>query len=295
VGAARSADVWIRRYEAYIPPRQTHLTAFDEQRRRMPEPLDAALLDRIHNLWDELAAFEAAQTDVALLHLLSTVAGIVRADNAYWFGAVRMADAAGDPLFGWRPRAIRYLHPLPDDSTFTRDRIKSIDRGAIDESTVAQARLAGTYRANRLCDLVSADWFKSDIYQGYLARGVHDSLVVGAPVSTMAEGYYGFLRTRAGDPFTTTERDIALYAMRGLTWFHRQVLLAHGLLVARTPLSPIERRVLALLLTDQSEKGIASTLGVSSSSVHTYVRDVLRKFGVSGRKGLTAVWLGRQT
>ena len=96
-------------------------------------------------------------------------------------------------------------------------------------------------------------------------------------------------------PFTEADRETALYAMRGLTWFHRQVLLAHGLLVARSPLTPIERRVLAMLLTDQSEKLITSTLGVSPSSLHTYVRDVLRKFGVSGRKGLTALWLGRQS
>lgn len=256
--------------------------------------VDAGVHDRIHTLWDELAAFEAAQSDVALIHLLSSVAGLVGAENAYWFGAVRMADADGDPLLGWRPRGIRYLNPLPDDTTFTRERIRSIDRGAIDESTVAQVRLAGTYRANRLCDLVSVEWFKGDTYQGYLGRGVHDSLSVGAPVSTMAEGYYGFLRMRADDPFTEADRHVALYAMRGLTWFHRQVLLAHGLLVARSPLSPIERRVFALLLTEQSEKSIAMSLGVSPSSLHTYVRDVVRKFGVSGRKGLIALWLGRQ-
>ena len=262
---------------------------------RTPPPLDAELQERIHILWDELAAFEAAQGDVALLHLLSTVAGMVGADNAYWFGAVRIVDAGSDPLLGWRPRGIQYLKPLPNDVTFTRERVRSIDRGAVDESTVAQARLAGTYRATRLCDLVSADWFRSAAYQDYLDRGVHDSLTVGAPVSTMAEGYYGFLRMRAGDPFTEADRDVALYAMRGLTWFHRQVLLGHGLLVARSPLSPIERRVLALLLTEQSEKVIASTLGVSPASLHTYVRDVIRKFGVSGRKGLIGLWLGRQT
>lgn len=220
---------------------------------------------------------------------------MVNAQNAYWFGAVRVAEVESDPLLGWRPRGIRYIAPLPDDATFTKDRIKSLDRGGIDEATVAHARRAGSYRACRLRDLVSDDWFKSDTYRGYLGRGVHDSLVVGAPVSSMAEGYYGFLRMRADDPFTEEERDIAFYAMRGLTWFHRQVLLAQGLLVARTPLTPIERRVLAKLLTDQSEKLIAMELGVSPSSLHTYVRDVLRKFGVSGRKGLTALWLGRQT
>jgi DNA-binding CsgD family transcriptional regulator len=257
--------------------------------------MDAGLVERIHSLWDDLAAFEAAEVDTALTHLLSTVAGMVGAENAYWFGAVRLADAEADPHFGWRPRGIRYLHPLPDDTTFTRDRIRLIERGVVDEATVAQARQAGTYRANRLCDLVSPGWFESEAYQAYVGRSVHDSLVVGVPVSSMAEAYYGFLRMRPDDPFTEEQRDIAFFALRGLSRFHREVLLAHGLLVARSPLSPIERRVLALLLTDRSEKVMASELNVSPSSLHTYVRDVLRKFGVSGRKGLTALWLGRQT
>jgi DNA-binding CsgD family transcriptional regulator len=259
-----------------------------------PPTLDAAFQERIHSLWDDLAAFEAAKSDVAVQHLLTTVAGLIHAQNAYWMGAVRMTDDDRDPLFGWRPRVIRYLHPLQNDETYTRDRLKSLSQGrTIDEATVAQARLAGSYRARRLCDLVSPDWFKSDTYSGYVGRGVHDSLVVGVPVSKMAEGYYGFLRLRPNDPFTEAQCDIALYAMRGLTWFHRQVMLAEGLLVARSPLSPMERRVLSLLLTEQSEKAIAANLEVAPTTLHTYVRDVFRKFGVSGRNGLIALWLGR--
>ena len=220
---------------------------------------------------------------------------MIDAQNAYWLGAVRMSDDDRDPLFGWRPQRIQYLRPLLNDEKFTEQRIRQLKRGVVDELTVAHSRLAGTFRANRMRDLVSAGWFDSDTYKGYVARGVYDSLVVVAPVSPVAEAYYGFLRMRPNDPFTEEQRDLAFYAMRGLTWFHRQVLLAHGLLVADSPLAPIERRVLALLLTDRSEKLIAADLGLSPSSLHTYVRDILRKFGVSGRNGLIALWLGRQS
>lgn len=260
----------------------------------MPPSTDAGLQERIHLLWDELAAFEAARNDDALMHLLGTVAEMIDAQNAYWMGAVRITDDKNDPLRGWRPSVMRYLRPLPNDKKFTQQRIRSIRRGSVDEATVAQARLAGTFRARRLRDLVSPEWFEGATYQGYLARGVHDSLVVGVPVNPMAEGYYGFLRMREGDPFTEAQRQLAFNAMRGLTWFHRQVLLAHGLQAARAPLSPTERRVLALLLTDQSEKLIAASLGVTSSTAHTYVRGVLRKLGVSGRNGLISLWLGWQ-
>lgn len=255
--------------------------------------IDPPLQERIYRFWDELAGFEAAKSEDALLHLLRTVAELIDAQNAYWMGAVRITDDPRDPLRGWRPRVIRYLRPLPNDERFTQQRLKSLQRGKVDEATVAQARLAGTFRACRLRDLVSAEWFKSETYQGYLGRGVHDSLTVAVPLTPMAEAYYGFLRMRDGAPFTEAQREIAFYALRGLTWFHRQVLLAHGVDAARTPLSPVERRVLALLLTDQSEKLIAANLGVTPSTAHTYVRGVLRKFGVSGRNGLISLWLGK--
>lgn len=259
-----------------------------------PSGVDTALQERIHCIWDELAAFEAARSEEALLHLLGAVAELVDAQNAYWMGAVRISDDERDPLRGWRPRVIRYLRPLANDDKFTQQRLKSIHRGKIDEATVAQARLAGTFRACRLRDLVSPEWFKSETYHGYLGRGVHDSLTVAVPLNPMAEGYYGFLRMRESEPFTEMQRDVAFYAMRGLTWFHRQVLLTHGVHAARAPLSPMERRTLALLLTDQSEKLIAANLGVTPSTAHTYVRGVLRKLGVSGRNGLISLWLGRQ-
>ncbi len=256
---------------------------------------DDALRERIHALWDDLAGFEAAQSDLALMYLLEHVAELVDAQNAYWVGALRISEDEHDPLHGWRPRVIQYLRPLPHDDRFSQQRLRAVSRGDVDELTVGHARGAGTYRSARMCDLVPPDWFERENYQGYLSQGVYDSLTVIAPVGAAAEAYYGFLRMRPDDPFTEAQREVALYAMRGLTWFHRQVLLTHGLLVARSPLSPTERRVLALLLTDRSEKLIAADLGVSPSTLHTYVRDVLRKFGVSGRTGLLALWLGRQT
>ena len=83
-------------------------------------------------------------------------------------------------------------------------------------------------------------------------------------------------------------------ALRGLASFHRQLILAHGISAAGSPLSPAERRVLAQLLTDQSEKLIAANLGLSSSTVHGYVKSVLKKLGVKGRSGLVSLWLGKQ-
>ncbi len=253
----------------------------------------AQVREHIHRLWDTLAAYEVADSDAALQKLLGSVATLVDAQNAYWLGVVRMSSDERDPLLGWRPRVIRYLHPLEIDETYARQKVRSMGKGDCDESTRAHARLAGAYRARRLRDLVSPGWFQSETYTtGYVGRGIYDALVVGVPVNAFAEGYYGFHR-KTRDPFTAAQRDVALYAMRGLTWFHRHIMLSHGLLVAGTLLSPAERRVLALLLTDRSEKKIADQLGLSPATVHVYVTEIFRKFNVSGRAGLTALWLGK--
>jgi len=83
------------------------------------------------------------------------------------------------------------------------------------------------------------------------------------------------------------------YTMRGLKWFHRELLLANGLLIAEKSLSPSERRIVRLMLTDRTEKEIAIELGQSPKTTHKYITEILRKFGVQGRTGLMARWLNR--
>jgi DNA-binding CsgD family transcriptional regulator len=70
-------------------------------------------------------------------------------------------------------------------------------------------------------------------------------------------------------------------------------MLDHGLLIARRPLSPMERQIVSFLLTERGEKEIARDLDLTPATTHTYITALYRKFGVSGRAGLTALWLGR--
>ena len=58
-------------------------------------------------------------------------------------------------------------------------------------------------------------------------------------------------------------------------------MLHHGLLIASAPLTPMERRLMSLLLTARVEKVIANEL----ATTHTYITSLFRKFGVSGRSG----------
>jgi DNA-binding CsgD family transcriptional regulator len=154
--------------------------------------------------------------------------------------------------------------------------------------------MSGNYRACRLCDVMSDEWFDTHFYQDYyLGCGHRDAVYVAFPINEDAESYFGLFRATGQLPFTAEERDMLAYALRGIKWFHRQLLLSHGLLVASTPLTPVERQVLQGLLTGLAEKEIAVAQGQSYHTTHKYVVSIFRKFGVSNRAALMALWLGR--
>lgn len=249
----------------------------------------------IHRLWDELADFDAASADAALDHLLAALCELVNAQNANWFGAVRMADILpGDPARGWRPRAIHYLHPSRPIKEKSQELTRKLEQGSIDETAVRNIALAGSFRANRLVDLASESWFDSDYYRVYYRDIGHvDVIWAGVPINADAECYLGIFRDGRHPRFSIENRETVAAALRGLKWFLRQQMLANGLLVASAPLTPTERNVLQGLLTGQSEKQIAASRNQSSHTTHEYVTNIYRKFGVNNRAALMALWLGK--
>lgn len=251
--------------------------------------------DRVHALWDELADFDAARIDEALDHLMASLCDLIHAQNANWFGAVRLADLLpGDPAHGWRPHGMRYLHPTKQAIQRSQELIKQLEQGCLDETAIRNIALAGSYRANRLVDLASSDWFDSAYYRTYYSGLGHvDVIWAGVPINEDAECYFGFFR-EAGHPwFTPEERDLVAYALRGLRWFYRRLMLSRGLMVASAPLTATEREVLGSLIGGLSEKQIAASRHQSPHTTHEYVSGIYRKFGVNNRAALMALWLGK--
>lgn len=228
--------------------------------------------------------------------LLQGLCALVDAQNASWIGAVRLPDmVSDDAVHGWRPRFIHHLRPL---TTQQADKLEEqrrlLEAGVVDITTVRNVALAGSFRCNRLVDLVGEEWFSSDYYHHYYrSLDYGDAVWSGCPVSADAEVYIGVFRNLAQPRFTVAERDAVAFALRGLRWFHRQSLLDRGLLVASTPLTPVEHRVLQGLLDGCTEKGIAAALQQSPNTTHGHVKAIYRKFGVSNRATLVALWLGR--
>ena len=209
---------------------------------------------RIHELWDELAAFPANESETALKHAMQVLSDLINAQHAFWIGAVRLR-IEGDLMAGWRVRALRRL-----DATESRQLMKSVqqlhDQGIADPVTLAQVKQAGAFRVRLLRELAPPDFASSRAYEVlYRSRHIQDAIYAVFPVTADAESYFGWYRVGvATDPFSSLDRDVVAYALRALKWFHQRIMLHHGLLAAKAPLTSVERRLVSLL-------GLGSLLG----------------------------------
>lgn len=90
----------------------------------------------------------------------------VEACNVFWMGAVRLdTTLPGDPAKGWRACAFRHLHQAPSLDDSTQEQAKKLEQGIVDENIIRNLADAGTFRANRLRDLVGPEWFESSYYR----------------------------------------------------------------------------------------------------------------------------------
>lgn len=263
-----------------------------------PEPRGS---DRhsIYALWDELSHFPAAEIDAACLRLMAVLASWLKADNAAWIGAARLVDgtrALRDPLLGWRARSFVFLHP-PDANEAAL--VKRILADRSDEAglpTVAAVKLAGAFRVHRLRDgFVDFEALRKTLHYRafYEALGVDDRLWVATPLTPDAKSYFVFDKRRTRSRFTAADAKLAGDTLRGLASLQRQLACSHGLSLVEQPLTLTERRVIRCLLTEKSEKEIASALKQSEHTTHSHIKQIYRKFGVNGRAGLMAIWLSR--
>lgn len=244
-------------------------------------------------LWDELADFPVAQVDQALRLLQERICSVLEAQNACWIGAVRLSgEFPQDPVAGWRPRIVSHLHSFPELREASQRDVKDIERGKADLTTVRNVAGAGTFRVNRLVDLAPPEWFDSAYYRvTYRNKGHDDAIWAGVPINSDTECYFGVFRGPKAPRFSPEERDAFGYILRALKWFHRRLMLSHGLLIAETPPTPMERKVLHGLLTGRSEKEIAADIGQSYNTTHAHVGILYRKFGVKNRSALMALWI----
>ena len=226
---------------------------------------------------------------------MAGIARMIGAGNAYWLGYMRLAAGLDDPLKGLRPCANRYLHPAPVHNESYLAQMAKWKSNEVNAGYLRAARDVGQFRSFRLRRELPPSYFEEEFYQIFHAsRGFHDQCIVFFPLNEDYESMFNFQRVGGKEDFTADEEAIAAYALRGIKGFHRQLALSHGLVVAGAPLSPIQRQITRLLLTNRSEKLIADEMGKSVPMTHKHVTEIFRKFGVNSRAGLMAVWLGQK-
>lgn len=255
----------------------------------------APLDETVFGMWDRLADFRASDIAGARHFFLETLCYLLNAQNAAWVGAVRMdRHDPDDPLHGWRPRKFDRLHHTKDSKALVRAKARQLEDGKPDIVTIRRVALAGQFRVHRLDDLAPEGWRDGDFFRGYYHEaGIVDTMWAGIPVNADTELYLGLYRTRGHALFRPEDCDRMAFALRGLRWFHRNLMLAEGIGVASSPVTPAEQRVLSGLLHGNSEQAIAEDNGQSVHTTHDHVKRLFRKYGVGSRAELMALWLGK--
>ncbi|AMX03795.1 helix-turn-helix transcriptional regulator [Microbulbifer thermotolerans] len=261
-------------------------------------PPNLSTEDGKHRIWDQLATMPAARlADEGLHFLLASISEMIGTNHAYWLSAVCLEHLSPerDYMLGWRPGPVFFYGEQPADQSLHAHYTREVMAGTyeVDESTLNHIRGAGRFRGTLMRDHVSEGFFDSPHYQAfYRDKQITDTLFVVAPSGCDAESYYCFQRMRDQPPYESADLDLAMEILRPLGWFHRKLLLAHGLLIAENPLTPSEKKVLHWLLTNLTEKEIAEKLELKPDTTHKHVMNIYRKFNVSSRAALMALWLG---
>jgi DNA-binding CsgD family transcriptional regulator len=250
------------------------------------------------DIWDRLEGFDASRTDEALSFLMGELKRIVRAHDAVWIGVVRMAHgsaAARDHQLGWRGRVVVHLEwtDLKRQVVAAAMKAQEVDGGV--PSSIEMARRAGKFRTLTLRELHDMKSFRrTEHYRTcFVPFGITDRMWCVFPVNEDCEVAY--ILDRCGGPrFSARDKETVSALLRPIRWFHRRTMLFHGAMLGKSRLSPREIRLLARLLSDRTEKEIATDLGLTPATTRTYIRALYGKFGVRGRAGLAALWLGHE-
>lgn len=245
------------------------------------------------SLWQELADAPAAECEAALHHCMARLASRIGARNILWVSGQRQDHhAPDDPMQGWLIRDVEYLHDGERLMGLAHEVVSRITEGEEDKGAVALAHGTGRTRSHLRQELMSdEDWHRCWVINDVLAAERIGDRLSGAHAFPGCESHFFLERSRDERPFGEYERELLYYFLLGSRAFQRELLLSRGLLDQGSPLSPRERDVLNMLLTDLSEKEIAQRLGIGHRTVHQHAQNIYAKLRVRGRQGLMALWL----
>lgn len=134
-------------------------------------------------------------------------------------------------------------------------------------------------------------WYKSDYYKVFRSTlGLDDTLYAKITVPDRLI-CVALMRASGADAFTARDTHLVDMALSQMSWpFQPEETPADPRLAA---LQPRLRKVMQHLLQGDSEKQVASKLGLSKHTVHEYVKMLYQQLGVNSRGELLSQWVGR--
>lgn len=253
--------------------------------------------DDVYRLWDDLADHGAQDMQAALALCLRTLCDWTGSQNGYWMGLVRLPHTAErtDLLKGWRIGAsVEMLCP----EFTTPERIQHgtpiMQTPTADAAAQVIVATTGTFRSFSMCtgtfDPAAHEQTKHSSLFDHQPNISSRTWIV-SPINADAESAFMFDTCTTDTRFDAALMQRAVEALRGIKWFHRQLLSEHGLGLCAEPFSPAEQRLVPELLNGDREKVIANHLGLTEATLHQYATSIYRKFGVHGRTEFMSLWL----
>ncbi len=148
--------------------------------------------------------------------------------------------------------------------------------------------LNGQFAVRRRQDLVSDKlWYGSEVYREYFGRAGVDHVILGR--FRVAKGRHmmvNFWRVSGDPPFARRERDLIVRLLEELSTLMKEGSVRSLSGPGRLGLTGRLRQTVDLLLAGKSEKEIAETLGLSTHTIHGYVKTIYQRLGVHGRSEL---------
>jgi DNA-binding CsgD family transcriptional regulator len=217
--------------------------------------------------------------------LTEGLAELVQAD--YWFWLHLKDDTRGD-----RPMPFSFL-----DGGFSQSqRVKFAEASTSPATAFLNARVrqgSDHHITRRRAELVEDEqWFSSELQQRfYQPAGIGEFLSSIYPLGNDTFSSMWFIRHLGRPAFTP--RDVCLIHLitEEIDWLHRQGSdVPAGDRV--NELSPRQKQVLFRLMAGDGMKQIARVLSLSQYTVNDHLKDIYRRFGVSGRAELLAMFFG---
>lgn len=262
-------------------------------------------MDRLRDLWEEVASYPVCRTEVAMHAFLTRLCELLGAHSASWLAlkkndtvprniAAENHEVVNDGLGGWAAVAAVYTLNNKNFKAISERWMMLARNEGVDVMTKALRAASGKTRVHLRRDLLTdEEWSKDWLSQKFLTHyGVGDRIIAVFSLNEECESCIILDRPLGEEGFGETEKNLVYMATAGTPELHKRMFMEHGALWSSAPLSKRERETYRYLLTGMSEGQIAEQMNLSVHTVHDYARGLYRKFDVKGRVGLMALVLG---